>query len=152
MMNTKLDIKIEVTDNSPEVLSALKKGIARALWAIGAAAEGHAKEYETRVDTGRLRNSITHEEGENYTAIGTNVEYAAAHELGTSRGISPLHYLRKAASNHTKEYEGIVKNSLLNVGHEPGGRDIIGTEADLCGKSSGVQFAEKRSARSGTAF
>lgn len=108
-------IQIEVIDNSPNVLAALPIAIARALWAIGNNAEGYAKANETRVDTGRLRNSITHKETENATMIGSNVEYAAAQELGTSRGITPLHYLQNAVANHTDEYKQLIKNSLENV-------------------------------------
>lgn len=113
--NQNINLRIEITDNSPEVLNAVKIAIDRALWSIGATAEGYAKINETRVDTGRLRNSITHTEGDNYTAIGTNVEYAAAHELGTSRGITPLHYLQKAVANHTGEYKNIVIDSMKNI-------------------------------------
>lgn len=115
MPGKNINIKVEILDNSPEVLAALPNAIRRALWAIGSAAEGYAKEYETRVDTGRLRGSITHKETENATMIGTNVEYAAAHEFGTSRGISGLHFLQRAASGHTEEYMGLVKDSLENA-------------------------------------
>lgn len=114
MADKNLGIKIEITDNSPEVLAALKNAIGRALWAVGAAAEGHAKE-NAPVDTGRLRNSITHQEEERATVIGSNVEYAAAQELGTSRGIRPKHYLKNAVSNHDAEYKGLIKNSLENA-------------------------------------
>lgn len=110
-----MNIRVEITDNSPDVLAALKIAIDRALWAIGVTAEGYAKENETRVDTGRLRGSITHKETDNATHIGTNVEYAAAHELGNSRGITPLHYLQRAASGHTAEYRGLIIDSLKNV-------------------------------------
>lgn len=110
-----IDIKVEITDNSPEVLAALPIAIARALWTIGNNAEGYAKANETRVDTGRLRNSITHKETENATMIGSNVEYAAAQELGTSRGITPLHYLLNAVANHTGEYKNVIIDSLKNV-------------------------------------
>lgn len=114
-MAENINIQIQITDNSPEVLAAVKIAVKRALYGIGAAAEGYAKQNETRIDTGRLRNSITHQEGDTFTAIGTNVEYAAAHELGTSRGITPLHYLKNAAANHTGEYKEIIKNSMQNV-------------------------------------
>jgi len=110
-----IDIKVEITDNSPEVISALKTAVGRALWKMGAKAEGYAKANETRVDTGRLRNSITHQETENATMIGSNVEYAAYHELGTSRGITPLHYLLNAVANHTGEYKNVIIDSLKNV-------------------------------------
>jgi HK97 gp10 family phage protein len=108
------NIQITITDNSPEVLAAAKTAIARALWAVGAAAEGHAKE-NAPVDTGRLRNSITHQESADRTVIGTNVEYAAAQELGTSRGIRPKHYLQNAVANNTSEYKGLIRQSFENV-------------------------------------
>lgn len=108
------NIQITITDNSPEVLAAAKTAIARALWAVGAAAEGHAKE-NAPVDTGRLRNSITHKEDEKSSAIGSNVEYAAAQELGTSRGIRGKHYLQNAVANHTDEYKNLIVESLKNV-------------------------------------
>lgn len=111
-----INIQVKITDNAPEVLAALPNAIARALWAMGSAAEGHAKETPPcPVKTGRLRNSITHQETADKTVIGSNVEYAAAQELGTSRGIRGKHYLKNAVSNHTEEYKGIVKTSMLNV-------------------------------------
>ena len=115
MVGQNINFTVELTDNSPEVLAGLNNAIARALWAIGNAAAGHAQDYETRIDTGRLNGSITHKETENATMIGTNVEYAAAHEFGTSRGLSGLHYLQKAASGHTDEYKALIKNSLENA-------------------------------------
>ena len=114
MPNEQMSIQITITDNSPEVLRAAKTAITRALWSMGAKAEGYAKK-NAPVDTGRLRNSITHQEGDTYSAIGSNVEYAAAQELGTSRGIRGKHYLKNAVSNHTDEFKKIVKNSFENV-------------------------------------
>ena len=113
-MAENINIRIEITDNSPEVLNAVKIAIKRALYGIGAAAEGHAKQ-NAPVDTGRLRNSITHQESDNATVIGSNVEYAAAQELGTSRGITGKHYLKNAVANHTGEYKDVVKQSMSNV-------------------------------------
>lgn len=114
MPNQNINIQIQITDNSPEVLSAVKTAITRALFSVGAAAEGHAKS-NAPVDTGRLRNSITHQEEADATVIGTNVEYAAAQELGTSRGIRPKHYLKNAVANHTAEYKGLIEQSFRNV-------------------------------------
>lgn len=113
-MAENINIQIQITDNSPEVLAAVKTAVGRALWAMGAAAEGHAKS-NAPVDTGRLRNSITHQEIADATVIGTNVEYAAAQELGTSRGIRPKHYLKNAVANNTAEYKNIIKDSMSNV-------------------------------------
>ena len=67
-------------DNTDEVLAALER--AKKIWleAIGLTAERHAKKKiteEKAVDTGRLRNSISHETDKEAVYIGTNVEYAA---------------------------------------------------------------------------
>jgi phage gpG-like protein len=93
MPDQNINIQVEITDNSPEVLAALGTAIKSALWAMGARAEEYAKQSPPcPVKIGRLRNSITHQEGEKETVIGSNVEYAAAQELGTSRGIRPKHF------------------------------------------------------------
>ena len=71
-------MEVVIKDNSDEFLKALPEQIEQALTAIGLTAESYAKQ-ECPVDTGRLRNSITHavESGEKAVYIGTNVEYAA---------------------------------------------------------------------------
>ena len=101
-------------DNTDEVLSALEKAKKRGLEALGLAAEGHAKKYETAVDTGRLRNSISHATDDEAAYIGTNVEYAPYIELG-ARGRDGLHFLQKAASNHTAEYKKLMEDSMKNA-------------------------------------
>ena len=67
---------IKFTSNVNDILSALEKGIKNGLEAIGLTAETYAKK-ETPVDTGRLRNSISHTVDGEATYIGSNVEYAA---------------------------------------------------------------------------
>ena len=69
-------MKVDYKDNSEQVLSAMEKAIKKGLEAIGLTAEGHAKKI-TPVDTGRLRNSISHATDKEAAYIGTNVEYAA---------------------------------------------------------------------------
>lgn len=71
-------MEVVIKDNSDEFLKALPEQIEQALTAIGLTAESYAKQ-ECPVDTGRLRNSITHavETGEQAVYIGSNVEYAA---------------------------------------------------------------------------
>lgn len=104
-------------DNTDEVLKALSGpngAIPRGLEAIGLAAEGHAKKYETAVDTGRLRNSISHATDDEAAYIGTNVEHAPYIELG-ARGKDGLHFLQKAASNHTDEYKRLMEDSMKNA-------------------------------------
>lgn len=69
-------MKVDYKDYSKEVLAAMEKGIKNGLEAIGLTAETYAKKA-TPVDTGRLRNSISHETDKEAVYIGTNVEYAA---------------------------------------------------------------------------
>lgn len=71
-------MEVVIKDNSAEFLKALPEQLEQALTAIGLTAESYAKQ-ECPVDTGRLRNSITHavEAGEQAVYIGSNVEYAA---------------------------------------------------------------------------
>lgn len=69
-------MKVDYKDNSKQVLSAMEKGIKNGLEAIGLTAETYAKKA-TPVDTGRLRNSISHTVDGEAAYIGSNVEYAA---------------------------------------------------------------------------
>lgn len=100
-------------DNTKEVLSAMEKAIERGLEAIGLTAEGHAKK-ETPVDTGRLRNSISHAVEDKAAYIGSNVEYAPYVELG-SRGRDGKHMLQRAATEHTAEYKRLLEDSMKNA-------------------------------------
>lgn len=101
-------------DNTEEVLTAMEKAIERGLEAIGMTVERYAKENETAVDTGRLRNSISHAVKDKSAYIGTNVEYAPYIELG-ARGKQGLHYLQRAATEHTGEYKELLENSIENA-------------------------------------
>ena len=107
------DIDIKLTDNSRMTLDLFHKACARGLVAIGMTAEGHAKKI-TPVDTGRLRNSITHAATDDAAYIGTNVEYAPYVELGTSRN-KAHHMLKRAASEHSDEYRRLMEDSLKNA-------------------------------------
>ena len=100
-------------DNTKEVLSAMEKAIERGLEAIGLTAEGHAKKI-TPVDTGRLRNSISHTSDEEAAYIGTNVEYAPYVELG-AQGRKGVHMLQRAATEHTAEYKKLLEDSMKNA-------------------------------------
>ena len=100
-------------DNTDEVLSAFERAKKRGLEAIGLTAEGYAKK-ETPVDTGRLRNSISHSTDDEAAYIGTNVEYAPYVELG-ARGRKGVHMLQRAASEHTDEYRRLVEDSMKNA-------------------------------------
>ena len=100
-------------DNTDEVLSALERAKNRGLEAIGLTAEGYAKK-DTPVDTGRLRNSISHATDEEAAYIGTNVEYAPYVELG-ARGRNGKHMLQKSATEHTDEYKRLMEDSMKNA-------------------------------------
>lgn len=99
-------------DNTDEVLRGLSDAMERALTRIGLEAEGYAKK-ECPVDTGNLRNSITHEvvQSEKAVYIGTNVEYAAYVELGTVR-TKAKPYLKPAATEHSTVYKRIMEEEM----------------------------------------
>lgn len=151
------DIEIKITDNSGEIMKAFENQLEIALEAVGTQAESHAKQVITdtlvygkvnlmtvahekdnsRVDTGRMRNSVAHTVVKHDAYIGTNLEYAVYHELGTgiyasqpggrqtpwvyydskgkahrTRGLYPIHFLKKAASEHTEEYKKIIEKIM----------------------------------------
>ncbi len=106
-----MDVNFE--DNSEKILSDFENALQKGLKAIGMTAEGHAKK-ETPVDTGRLRNSISHAETKDSTYIGTNVEYAPYIENG-ARGRKAHHMLQRAATQHSAEYKKIMEDSIKNA-------------------------------------
>lgn len=133
-------MNVQFTDNSQEVLSAMKQAALDALEEIGLTAEGYAKKA-CPVDTGQLRNSITHQvvEGENAVYIGSDVEHAPYVELGTgvhypggrttpwayqdakgnwhrTNGSKAQPYLRPAVADHGETYKGIVDDKMRNNG------------------------------------
>lgn len=103
---------IGIQDNTEEVVKNLAEAMERALTRIGLVAEGYAKK-EAPVDTGNLRNSITHavEMDEKAAYIGTNVEYATYVELGTSRAKAQP-FLKPAATEHGTVYKRILEDEL----------------------------------------
>ena len=106
-------MKVDYKDNSQQILSALEKGKRNALTAIGATAETYAKKA-TPVDTGRLRNSISHTVDGEAVYIGSNVEYAPYVELGTSRA-KAHHMLQKAATEHSAEYKRLAEDAVQSA-------------------------------------
>lgn len=134
------DVEIRLEDNSEAVLEALKAAALRALERCGLQAEGYAKDL-TPVDTGNLRNSITHQVSENSREvyIGTNVEYAPYVELGTgiyaeggggrptpwvyqdekgqwhwTRGNPAQPFLKPAVADHAQTYRNIIEDEMKN--------------------------------------
>lgn len=131
-------MNVEITDNSKEVSGAIHAALLRGLEKIGLVAEGYAKKL-CPVDTGNLRNSITHvvDEQEPAAIIGTDNEYAAYVELGTgiyaeggggrptpwvyqdakgnwhyTRGNKAQPFLKPAAADHAIQYRKILEDKL----------------------------------------
>lgn len=132
-------MKVDVTDNSDKVLSEFKAAILRALERCSSQAEGYAKDLAP-VDTGRLRNSISHkvDEEENAAYIGSDLDYAAYVELGTGKyaeggrptpwvyqddsgnwhwtqGNPAQPFLAPAVKDHLQTYSNIIKDELENA-------------------------------------
>lgn len=127
---------VQITDNSPQFKAALEQACARALEIVGGKAESYAKGL-VPVDTGTLRNSITHQVDGNTVMIGSAVHYAPYVELGTGKEYSPppewmqnnaerghglgsynrnpKPYLRPAVENHIDEYKNVIENELKNA-------------------------------------
>lgn len=131
-------MNVEITDNSKEVSGAIHAALLRGLEKIGLVAEGYAKKL-CPVDTGNLRNSITHvvDEQEPAAIIGTDSEYGAYVELGTgiyaeggggrptpwvyqdakgnwhyTRGNKAQPFLKPAAADHAIQYRKILEDEL----------------------------------------
>ena len=99
--------KVTIKDNSKDILSKMRSAKGNALEKVGLVAEGYAKRL-CPVDTGNLRNSITHETEKDAAYIGTNVEYAPPVELGTIN-MSAQPFLVPAATDHVSTYRAIIK-------------------------------------------
>lgn len=126
------EIDVKNTDNSTAVQAELTKAIERALESVGMAAQAYAT-LLCRVDTGRLRNSITYstaqtasggnngqagakassedvspqgKAAENEVWLGTNVEYARRIEQNTKA------FIRPAIQDHIEEYKNIFATEL----------------------------------------
>lgn len=108
------DMEIEITaDNTAEIIALAKDAVRVALEAVGLQAEGYAKRYAP-VDTGRLRNSITHTTDDDSAYVGTNVEYAPYVEYGTSKTKQQA-FIKPAVQNHINEYKDIFESYLRNT-------------------------------------
>ena len=122
--------------NSAIFLEALQSQVEIALEQCGMVAEAYAKK-SCPVDTGALRNSITHsvDSGEKTAYVGTNMEYAPYVELGTgihasggrqtpwmyqddagkwhtTKGQAAREFIKPAAADHAEEYKRIIIATL----------------------------------------
>lgn len=129
-------MKITLEDHSAEVYKELEAACQRALEKCGLVGEGHAKML-CPVDTGNLRNSITHmvNDGEKVAYIGTNSEYAVYVECGTgvyypggrqtpwmyqdengdlhlTHGQRAKPYIKPAVADHVDQYKKIIESEL----------------------------------------
>lgn len=128
---------ITFKDNSDEVLAAMESACNRALEKCGLVAEGYAKKL-CPVDTGNLRNSITHtvaDNGERAAYVGTNSEYGVYVECGTgiyypggrqtplvyqdekgdwhlTHGQRAKPYIKPAVADHAAQYNRIIEQEL----------------------------------------
>lgn len=108
---------VKIEDHTEDYKKAMQEAVKVALEAIGIQAEGYAKlELENsprRIDTGNLRNSITHAVAtdEDAVYVGTNVEYAPYVHEGTQR-MEPNRFLKNAVEKNQKEYQEIAKQYM----------------------------------------
>ncbi len=129
---------VNFKDNSGAVLSAFHSAVEKALEECGLVAEGYAKKLAP-VDTGNLRNSISHKVDPEEPAvyIGSNSLYAAYQEFGTgiyteggrdtpwvyqdekgnwhwTRGNKAQPFLKPAVADHARQYRQIIEQELKN--------------------------------------
>lgn len=104
-----------VKNNIPEVLNEVEKRKHKILEMIGLKAEGYVKAL-TPVDTGLLRNSITHQvrAEDSEVDIGTNVEYAPYVEFNEKANhlTGKAHFLRDGIQNNMDEFKKIIEEEL----------------------------------------
>lgn len=131
-------MQIRLEDHSAEVYKELEAACQRALEKCGLVGEGYAKKM-CPVDTGNLRNSITHTVNmkEKAAYIGSPVSYATYVECGTGKYYpggrptpwvyqdsegnwhrtsgQPAHpFIKPAVANHLEQYQKIIKKELKN--------------------------------------
>lgn len=129
-------------DNSGDVLRELDSKVEAILEAWGIQGVGAVVDIitaESRVDTGAMRNSISHQvdAGDKSVYIGTNIEYAIYHELGTgiyleggggrqtpwayqdangewhrTRGMKPIHMIKNGVSQSVNDFKSIANDIL----------------------------------------
>lgn len=101
-----------VADHTDEVIEALGVAMGRALEAVGIEAESDAANL-CPVDTGRLRNSITHtiDADEKVAIIGTSTEYAEYVHNGTSTHKAQP-FLTDAVNQNADKYRGIFEAGM----------------------------------------
>ncbi len=133
----KIDGGFKITaDNRKLIKNAAEEQIRKALEECGLTAERYAK-GNAPVDTGNLRNSLTHQTEKRKVLIGSAVKYAPYVELGTGKyaeggggrqtpwfyvdekgvghvtsGSKAQPYLKPAIAEHIDEYNRIIEKNL----------------------------------------
>ena len=109
----KININVNNKSNVESDLAAKKTKILKA-WGI------KWQEIVTKIitqkgiiDTGALKNSMStrYRTAQGILQVGTNIEYAKAHELGTSE-IKARPYLKPSVMEYKDTYENIAKSIL----------------------------------------
>lgn len=114
-----MSIEIKITKNDAAACREMKDAlVAKALEEVGFQAENYAA-LLSPVDTGNLKNSISHkvQKAEEAVYVGTNVEYAPYQELGTRKMKAANHgrgFLRPAIQDHVREYKAMIEQVLRN--------------------------------------
>lgn len=103
-------MNVKVTSRRTLVEAELNKRVALAMELVASQMERHAIEV-VPVDTGTLKQSISHLSDDNTAVVGTNVEYAPYVEFGTSNmGAQP--YLAPSINNYIGNYKAIIEKIL----------------------------------------
>lgn len=110
---------VEIINHRAEVENAIGLALERALTSVGIFVAGEAQdELENdprRIDTGNLRNSITHDvvESEKAVYIGTDTSYALYVHEGTQR-MAPNRFLKNAVERNADQIKEYIEDALKN--------------------------------------
>ena len=131
-MGVSMDFKI-VSDNTEEIKEQARQQLLVALEAVGLQAEADVKR-KTPTDTGRLKNSITHDvdTSDNTAIVGTNTEYAKYVEYGHTQEVGryvpkigkrlknayvePKPFLKNTIQENLKKYKAIFEHFMKGIG------------------------------------
>lgn len=119
-------MKVEIVENNKDkILDALGEAVDRALEAFGLQAENYAKlNMEGHIDTGLLRNSITHARGGKPAAIAS---YHADNARGDKQGVG--FYVGTAPNEENTMFVGtnVEYAPYVELGHRlPSGGTVAG--------------------------
>lgn len=107
-----MSTSVEFKDNSNLFLQEMGNKAEIILELIGQSAAGHASDLAPR-DTGTLARSISHNVGNDYVDIGSNLPYAPINELGGITKKYPARpYLRPAVLDNKNEYKQIAETVM----------------------------------------